>query len=218
MLGFVGWMFYRYFTKEKTLEPSPTQQTLPQPQQVIVTPPEIDTDSIIKKVSNSLETIVDSKLNSTAENITKNVTNELNQKIDGRMNSLNEGIQSTIHKEISNTNIQDKLSSTINEGFNSLHKSLEGIDKKSEDIASNIASTTNTFLDTSKTLVSEAITKTLDSSKQTVDLGSIESKLNDIKTSIDSSSQIKNPLMKKSGDKKDGLIKSIESLKIQKDK
>lgn len=218
MLGFVGWMFYRYFTKEKTLEPSPTQQSLPQPQQVIVTPPEIDTDSIVKKVSNSLETIVDSKLNSTAENITKNVTNELNQKIDGRMNSLNEGIQSTIHKEISNTNIQDKLSSTINEGFNSLHKSLEGIDKKSEDIASNIASTTNTFLDTSKTLVSEAITKTLDSSKQTVDLGSIESKLNDIKTSIDSSSQIKNPLMKKSGDKKDGLIKSIESLKIQKDK
>ena len=215
MLGFVGWMFYKYFTKDhqKTIEPQP--QPLPP---VIVTPPEIDTDSIVKKVSNSLESIVDSKLNSTAENITKNVANELNQKIDGRMNSLSDGIQSTIHKEMSVLDNSSKITNSLNDGFSSLHKSLEGLDKRSEDIATNIASSTNTFLDTSKTLVSEAVTKTLDGNKAPiVDLGSIESQLKDIKSSLDSS-QIKNPLKQRgSGDKKDGLLKSIESLKIQKE-
>jgi flagellar basal body-associated protein FliL len=216
MLGFVGWMFYKYFTKDqqKTIETQP----LPIPQQVIVTPPEIDTDSIVKKVSNNLESIVDTKLNSTAENITKNLSNELNQKIDGKMNSLSDGIQSTIHKEMSVLDNSSKITTSINDGFSSLHKSLEGLDKRSEDIATNITSSTNTFLDTSKTLVSEAVTKTLDGNKApVVDLGSIESQLKDIKSSLDSS-QINNPLKQRGGgNKKDGLLKSIESLKIQKE-
>ena len=213
MLGFVGWMFYKYFTKDK-------QKTIePQSLTVVSSPPlEIDTDSIAKKVSNSLESIVDTKFNSTADNITKNVTNELNQKIDGRMNSLSDGIQSTIHREMSILDNSSKITNSINDGFTSLHKSLEGIDKKSEDIVSNITSSTNTFLDASKTLVSEAVTKTLDSNKApVVDLGSIETQLKDIKSSLDSS-QIKNPLKQRGGgDKKDGLLKSIESLKIQKE-
>jgi hypothetical protein len=211
LLGFVGWMFYKYYTK-------PQIQPQPQPQPIIQQiNPEIDTSKITTEISK----IVDGKINE--------IDNKLNDKLSvlesginvssDKLNSFGDNF-SSLHEQFKN--IDGKVSEAIVQNTGIFDKVVDKVSDNNKGLFNEVLEKNtgmfNQVMEKQSNLVSEAIETTLNKASTKLDLSSVQSQLNDISSKLerDTVSQLSNPIPMTSSksSKKESLSSQIKKLKI----
>jgi hypothetical protein len=209
LLGFVGWMFYKYYTKP---------QIQPQPQPIIQQiNPEIDTSKITTEISK----IVDGKINE--------IDNKLNDKLSvlesginvssDKLNSIGDNF-SSLHEQFKN--IDGKVSEAIVQNTGIVDKVVDKVSDNNKGLFNEVLEKNtgmfNQVMEKQSNLVSEAIETTLNKASTKLDLSSVQSQLNDISSKLerDTVSQLSNPIPMSSSksSKKESLSSQIKKLKI----